>query len=53
MDKLIRDASKKVLKVADKPMKSKKKMVEKVIENVVDKTNNKRVRKPPTRLKAR
>ena len=53
MDKLIRDASNKVLKVADKPMKSKKKMVEKVIENVVDKTNNKRVRKPPTRLKAR
>ena len=53
MDKLIRDASNKVLKVADKPTKSKKKMVEKVIEKVVDKTSNKRVRKSPSRLKAR
>jgi hypothetical protein len=55
MDKLIRDASNKVLKVADKPTKTKKKMVGKVIEQVVDAATNKekRVRKPPTRLKAR
>ena len=55
MDKLIRDASNKVLKVADKPTKAKKKMVGKVIEEVVDAATNKekRVRKPPTRLKAR
>jgi hypothetical protein len=52
MDKLIRDASNKVLKVADKPTKTKKKVIEKVIEKVVD-TTTKRVRKPPTRLKAR
>lgn len=53
MDKLIRDASNKVLKVADKPTKAKKKVIEKVIEKVVDTATNKRVRKPPTRLKAR
>ena len=53
MDKLIRDASRKVLNVADKPTKSKKKVIEKVIEKVVDKASNKRVRKPPNRLKAR
>ena len=53
MDKLIRDASNKVLKVADKPTKSKKKVIEKVIEKVVDTSSNKRVRKPPNRLKAR
>jgi hypothetical protein len=53
MDKLIRDASNKVLKVADKPTKPKKKVIEKVIEKVVDTATNKRVRKPPTRLKAR
>ena len=53
MDKLIRDASVKVLKVADKPTKAKKKVIEKVIEKVVDTATNKRVRKPPTRLKAR
>ena len=52
MDKLIRDASNKVLKVVDKPTKTKKKVIEKVIEKVVD-TTTKRVRKPPTRLKAR
>jgi glutamyl-tRNA reductase len=53
MDKLIRDVSNKVLKVADKPTKAKKKVIEKVIEKVVDTTTNKRVRNPPTRLKAR
>ena len=53
MDKLIRDASRKVLNVADKPTKSKKKVIEKVIEKVVEKASNKRVRKPPNRLKAR
>ena len=54
MDKLIRDASNKVLKVADKqPTKTKKKVIEKVIENVVDAATTKRVRKPPQRLKAR
>jgi hypothetical protein len=52
MDKLIRDASKKVLKVADKPTKAKKKVVEKVIEQVVETTTNKRVRKAPQRFKA-
>jgi hypothetical protein len=51
MDKLIRDASRKVLKVADKPTKAKKKMVEKVIEKIVDKASNKRVRKVPVRFK--
>ena len=35
MDKLIRDASRKVLKVADKPTKVKKKVIEKVIKKVV------------------
>jgi hypothetical protein len=55
MNKLIRDASKKVMKSVDKPTKAKKKMVGKVIEQVVDAATNKekRVRKPPTRLKAR
>ncbi len=53
MDKLIRDVSNKVLKVADKPTKGKKKVIEKVIEKVLDTTTNKRVRKPPTRLKTR
>ena len=55
MDKLIRDASSKVLNVAEKPTnaRKKKKVVEKVIENVVDTATNKRVRKPPQRLKAR
>ena len=40
---------------SDKPTKAKKKMVEKAIEQVVDAATNKekRVRKPPTRLKAR
>jgi hypothetical protein len=53
MDKLIRDASNKVLNVAEKPARKKK--VEKVIENVVDAATNreKRIRKPPQRLKAR
>ena len=53
MDKLIRDASKKVLKLADKPTKAKKKVIEKVIENVVGTATNKRVRNPPQRLKAK
>jgi hypothetical protein len=55
MDKLIRDVSNKVLKVADKPTKTKKKVIEKVIEKVLDTVTNKekRVRKPPTRLKTR
>jgi hypothetical protein len=54
MDKLIRDASNKVLKVADKqPTKTKKKVIEKVIENVVDTATTKRVRKPPQRFKAK
>ncbi len=52
MDQLIRDASVKVLKVADKPTKSKKKVIEKVIEKIVETATNKRVRKPPQRLKA-
>jgi len=52
MDKLIRDASNKVLKVADKPTKAKKKVIEKVIEKIVDKASNKRVRKVPVRFKA-
>jgi hypothetical protein len=53
MDKLIRDASNKVLKVSDKPTTDKptnarkKKAVAKVIENVVDTATSKRVRKPP------
>jgi hypothetical protein len=52
---LIRAASNKVLKVADKPTKTTKKMVGKVIEQVVDAATNKEksVRKSPTRLKAR
>jgi hypothetical protein len=53
MDKLIRDASKKVLKVADKPTKTKKKVIEKVIEKVVDTATNKRSRKVPERFKAK
>ena len=53
MDHLIHDTSKKVLKVADKPTKTKKRVIEKVIEKVVDTVTNKRVRKPPNRLKAR
>jgi hypothetical protein len=53
MDKLIRDASKKVLKVADKPTKAKKKVIEKVIEKVVDTATNKRSRKVPERFKAK
>jgi hypothetical protein len=54
MDKLIRDASKKVLTVADKPTNARqKKVVEKVIENVVDIATSKRVRKVPVRFKAR
>jgi TPP-dependent pyruvate/acetoin dehydrogenase alpha subunit len=54
LDQLIRDASQKVLKVADKPTKAKKKKVEKVIEDVVEATTNteKRVRKPPQKFKA-
>jgi hypothetical protein len=54
MDKLIRDASNKVLKVADKPTKAKKKKVEKVIEDVVETATNtgKRVRKPPQKFQA-
>jgi hypothetical protein len=42
-----------VLKSVDKPTKGKKKVIEKMIEKVVDTVTNKRVRKPPTRLKAR
>jgi hypothetical protein len=53
MDKLIRDASNKVLKVADKPTKAKKKVIEKVIEKIVDTATNKRVRKAPVRFKAK
>ena len=53
MDKLIRDASNKVLKVADKPTKDKKKIIEKVIEKIVDKASNKRVRKVPVIFKAK
>ena len=53
MDKLIRDASNKVLKSVDKPTKAKKKVIEKVIEKVVDKASNKRVRKVPVRFKAK
>jgi hypothetical protein len=53
MDKLIRDASNKVLKVADKPTKAKKKVIEKVIEKIVDTATNKRVRKVPVRFKAK
>ena len=53
MDKLIRDASNKVLKVADKPTKVKKKVIEKVIEKIVDTISNKRVRKVPVRFKAK
>ena len=53
MDKLIRDASNKVLKVADKPTKAKKKVIEQVIEKIVDKASNKRVRKAPARFKAK
>jgi hypothetical protein len=48
MDKLIRDASNKVLKSVDKPTKSKKKVIEKEVDTDV----NKRVRKPPQRFKA-
>ena len=51
MDKLIRDASNKVLKVADKPTKGKKKVIEKIIEKIVDTTSNKSVRKVPVRIK--
>jgi hypothetical protein len=43
----------KVINSVDKPTKAKKKVIEKVIEKVVDAATNKRVRKPPTRLKAR
>ena len=50
MDKLIRDASNEVLKLTDKPTKAKKKVIEKVIENVIGTATNKRVRKPPQRL---
>jgi hypothetical protein len=54
VDKLIRDASSKVLKATDKPTNArKKKAVAKVIENVVDTTTSKRVRKPPQRYKAK
>jgi hypothetical protein len=49
---LIRDASSKVLKSVDKPTKTKKKMVEKAIVDVVASATNKRVRKPPQKLKA-
>jgi hypothetical protein len=54
MDKLVRDVSNKVLKSVDKPTKTKKKKIVKVIEKVVDTTTNKekRVRKPVTRFKA-
>jgi hypothetical protein len=51
MDKLIRDVSDKVLKVADKPTKAKKKVIEKVIGKVIDTVTNKRVRKPVIRFK--
>ena len=53
MDKLIRDASKKVMKSVDKPTKAKKKVIEKVIEKVVDTATNKRSRKVPERFKAK
>jgi hypothetical protein len=53
MDKLIRDASNKVMKSVDKPTKAKKKVIEKVIEKVVDTASNKRVRKQPQRFKAK
>jgi hypothetical protein len=53
MDKLIRDASNKVLNVADKPTKTKKKVIENAIENVIDTATTKRVRKPPQRFKAK
>jgi hypothetical protein len=69
VDKLIRDASSKVLKATDKPTTDKpttdkpttdkptnarkKKAVAKVIENVVDTATSKRVRKPPQRYKAK
>ena len=53
IDKLIRDASKKVLKSVDKPTNAKKKVIENVIEKVVDKASNKRVRKVPVRFKAK
>jgi hypothetical protein len=54
LDQLIRNASSKVLKVADKPTKAKKKKVEKVIEDVVETATNtgKRVRKPPQKFQA-
>jgi hypothetical protein len=53
MDKLIRDASNKVLKSVDKPTKVKKKVIEKVIEKIVDTASNKRVRKVPVRFIAK
>ena len=53
MDKLIRDASNKVLKATDKPTKTKKKVIEQVIENVIDTATTKRVRKVPVRFKAK
>ena len=53
MDKLIRDVSNKMLKSVDKPTKSKKKVIEKVTEKVVDTATNKRSRKVPERFKAK
>jgi hypothetical protein len=53
MDKLIRDESNKVLKVADKPTKSTKKKLVKVIEKVVDTSTNKCIRKVPVRFTAK
>ena len=53
MDKLIRDASNKVMNSVDKPTKAKKKVIEKVIEKIVDTATNKRVRKVPVRFKAK
>ena len=53
MDKLIRDTSQKILKVADKATKAKKKKIENAIVDVVEAvTTNKRVRKAPQRFKA-
>jgi hypothetical protein len=51
--KCIDECKKKTDKVADKPTKTKKKVIEKVIEKIVETANNKRVRKPPQRFKAR
>ncbi len=49
---LIRDESNKMLKSVDKPTKAKKKVIENVIEEVVDKASNKCLRKVPVWFKA-